>query len=88
MKTARDWWLMIGGGTLTAVLVFVLILWVQHLRDDEVLLHQVIVPVLQYNVQQGKLLAMPAPQAAPPAPTQPIIKPPDPAPPTPAAKKP
>lgn len=58
-------WLGVGVVALVvAVVAFLGLLQVQHWRQDEETLHQV-VQLLNYNVQQGKLVGIPPPQ--PPA---------------------
>lgn len=60
-------WLGVGVVALVvAVVAFLGLLQVQHWRQDEETLHQV-VQLLNYNVAQGKLMGVPAPQPAPPA---------------------
>jgi len=68
MRTRLDWALMVGGGLLVAALTMLAGALVQHLRADDALLHQVIVPVLQFNVQKGHLEPLPGPVAAEAAP--------------------
>lgn len=88
MRYWTDWVWMVIGGLVVAVVVFLGLLGWQHYQTDDALLHEVILPVLQYNVQQGRLLPLPAPQAAPQAPAPaPAAKAPEPAPTPPAAKK-
>lgn len=75
----QAWAFVCGVGTVVAVVVFLGLLQVQHWRQDEENLHAAIL-LLNYNMQEGRLL--PLPQAAPPP------RPPVPVPAPPVEKKP
>jgi hypothetical protein len=57
--------LIVGGGF--ALVVFLLLQSWAHYRNDDAALHQQIVPLLNYNLQQGRLVPLPT-VPVPPAP--------------------
>jgi hypothetical protein len=70
------WTAVVGVGAAVAVAVFLVLQAWSHLLTDDAALHQQLIPLLNYNLQQGRLLPMPGP-TPPPAPT-PAPEPPKP----------
>lgn len=72
------WLAPLVGGVLVAVACFLLLQAWSHYLVDDAAFHQQLVPLLNYNLQQGRLLPLPTPmppvpvvQPSPQAPSKP-----------------
>ena len=71
--TWKAWMLVVGAGTVVALVVFVSLQVYKHLWIDHAAYHQQVIPLLNYNLQQGRLVALPTTPV--PAPVTPAPSP-------------